>query len=889
MPSRSDRLSDYKAKRDFTRTREPKGKTRTSGKKLRYLIQKHDASHLHYDFRIEWNGTLMSWAVPRGPSENPSDKRLAVHVEDHPVEYGNFEGTIPDSEYGGGTVMLWDTGTWEPQEGFDVEESLAKGKLAFLLHGKRLNGKWALVRLRKRKKTDQDNWLLIKELDDYVRRDGKPITEREILSVKSGRSMDEIASGKKGKKQVWHSNKPAKSNAKSNGGGDPIILARPGAPKKAKVADTQTAKAKGSKKNRAGAVTLPAFVEPQFATLVDEPPPGNEWVHEIKYDGYRVIAAIAGGDAKLYTRNGLDWTERFAPLVKPFSQLPCDAALLDGEIAVADTQGHTDFGALQDALAGGSGRISCYLFDCLSLDGEDLRNRPLVERKEKLKKLLAGQPKGGPLFYSDHVQGEGDKVFAHARKIKLEGVISKLADAPYRSGRGKTWLKSKCGMEQEFVIIGWRPSDKPRRPFSSILLAVREDGKLRYAGRVGSGYSDDRLENLGKKFKALARKTPPVDDVPPEIRRQARFVEPELVAEIEFRGWTHDGVVRQGAFKGLRADKAATEVVREVEMPKAKAVRGAKAEAKKAKTTKSAHGASSTRMANDGAEEIAGVRVTNPDRVFYLDEKITKRDLIAHYLSIADKILPHVAQRPLSLVRCPDGITGQHFFQKHASQGFPAQFEKIPIREKSGKDDYLFIRDERGLVAAVQMGVLELHLWGCHVDAVEQPDRMVFDFDPDEGLGFEHVRVGAIEMRDRLKDLGLESFPMLTGGKGVHVVVPFRRGHDWDAHRDFSEALARVMAADSPDRYVANMSKAKRRGKIFVDYLRNQRGATAIAPFSSRARKGAFVSVPVSWPQLAKMKDAHPVAVGEVSRFMGKRDPWPDYFKVRQTLPKLKE
>jgi bifunctional non-homologous end joining protein LigD len=326
-------------------------------------------------------------------------------------------------------------------------------------------------------------------------------------------------------------------------------------------------------------------------------------------------------------------------------------------------------------------------------------------------------------------------------------------------------------------------------------------------------------------------------------------------------------------------------------MPREQAVKRAKAEARTSKPSKragkNARGNSHTRVAHDGAEEIAGVRVTHPDRVFYPDEKITKRDLIAHYLSIADKILPHVAERPLSLVRCPDGITGQHFFQKHASQGFPAQFQKIPIREKSGKDDYLFIRDEQGLVAAVQMGVLELHLWGCHVDAVEQPDRMVFDFDPDEGLDFAHVRAGATEMRDRLKDLGLESFPMLTGGKGVHVVVPFRRGHDWDAHRDFSEALARVMAADSPDRYVANMSKKKRQGKIFVDYLRNTRGATAIAPFSTRARKGAFVSVPVSWPQLAKMKDAHPVSVGEVKRFAA-RDPWPGYFKVRQTLPKFK-
>lgn len=892
MAARQDRLHEYKTKRDFSRTPEPKGAPRKSGRKLRYLIQKHDASRLHYDFRIEWNGTLMSWAVPKGPSENPNDKRLAVHVEDHPVEYGNFEGTIPQDEYGGGTVMLWDTGTWEPQDGVDVDEGLRKGKLAFLLHGKRLQGKWALVRLRARSKNDKDNWLLIKELDDYVRRSGKLITERETASVKSGREMEEIAGGKKGKKKVWHSNKPAKSGrSKSNGrDADPVILARPGATKKTKTAKAMTT-TKSVKKNGAYQGKIPAFVEPQLATLVDEPPPGADWLHEIKYDGYRVVAAVAGGDVVLYTRNGLDWTERFAPLVKPFSQLPCDAALLDGEIAVADAQGHTNFGALQDALSGGEGRIGCYLFDLLSLNGENLRNRPLIERKEKLKTLLAGLPKGGPLSYSDHVEGSGAQVFAHACKIKLEGIISKLADAPYRSGRSRSWLKSKCGMEQEFVIIGWRPSDKPRRPFSSILLAVRRDGKLHYAGRVGTGYTGERLEELGKKFNALARKTPPVADVPRDIARRAKFIEPELVAEIEFRGWTHDNLVRQGAFKGLRGDKPATDVVKEVEMPKAKAVKGAKAEAKKSKKGKAAKAArnvSHARIADDGSEEIAGVRVTHPDRVQYPAEKVTKRDVINHYLSIADHILPHVAGRPLSLVRCPDGIARKCFFQKHASDGFPDLFKKVKIKEKSGTDDYLYIEDERGLVAAVQMGALELHIWDSHVDEVEKPDRLVFDFDPDEGLSFANVRDAADEMRARLKDIGLESFPMVTGGKGVHVVVPLKRGHSWDEHRDFAEAIARVVAEEDPDRYVANMSKAKRRGKIFVDYLRNTRGATAISPFSTRSRPGAHVAVPVSWTQLTKMKDAHPVAVGEAARFIGKRDPWPGYFKLKQTLPKFK-
>jgi bifunctional non-homologous end joining protein LigD len=589
------------------------------------------------------------------------------------------------------------------------------------------------------------------------------------------------------------------------------------------------------------------------------------------------------------TRNGLDWTDKFQPLVPALSQLDCGAALLDGEVAVADAQGRTDFGALQDALSGGEGRMAYYLFDILHLDGEDLRQQPLIVRKETLKEVLGGKS-NGPLAYSDHVLGHGDDVFSNACGLHLEGIISKLADAPYRSGRSKGWLKSKCGMEQEFVIIGWRPSSKAGRPFSSILLALREGGRLRYAGRVGSGYSSTRLDKLAAEFRQRARKTPPVQDVPPDIARRARFVEPELVAEIAFRGWTRDGLVRQGSFKGLRSDKPATEIIREQPMAKRKAVASVKA-SRSGKPTRTENAKSSVakaamRTSDDGSEEIAGVRVTHPDRVLFAAQDITKRELIEHYLSIADEMLPHVVERPISLVRCPRGSGKDCFFQKHASDGFPNEFKAVRIREKSGSDQYLYIEDERGLVASVQMGVLELHLWGCHVDDVEKPDRMIFDLDPDEGLDFTHVRAAAKELRDRLKDAGLETFPMVTGGKGVHVIAPLKPGHSWDEHRAFSEALARVMAEESPDRYVATMSKAKRRGKIFIDYLRNTRGATAIAPFSTRARPGAYVAMPVSWAQLARLKDAHPVRVGEAKTFLGRRDPWPGYFKVKQGLPR---
>ncbi|MEX2128048.1 MAG: DNA ligase D [Xanthobacteraceae bacterium] len=829
MLRESDRLREYRTRRDFTRTPEPAPKRKRKSKgKLRYLIQKHAARNLHFDFRLEHDGALLSWAIPKGPSLDPADKRLAVRVEDHPLEYGDFEGTIPEGEYGAGTVMLWDRGTWEPR--IDVDTGLKAGQLKLNLHGKRLTGGWALVRLPSRKRDrGRENWLLIKERDEIARSEKRPLVEREQKSVKSGRAMQEIARGRK----VWHS-RPAKGKAE-----EPEIINRPGKD-----------------------LPLPAFVAPQLATLVDAPPAGADWLHEIKYDGYRAITSLANGKVVIRTRTGLDWTNRFAALVPALARLPCDAALLDGEIAVADKDGHTDFGALQDALAEGRGGFVYYLFDLLHLDGKDLRKRPLVDRKQRLKALLQGAGRG-PLLYSDHVQGDGDRVFARAGDLKLEGIISKRANAPYRSGRGKSWLKIKAATEQEFVIIGWRPSDKPGRPFSSLLVGVNEDGKLRYAGRVGTGFSDRHLDDFAAKFRQHARKRAPVPDIPPEIARQARFVEPVLVAEIEFRGWTRDGVVRQGAFKGLRADKPAREIVRENPMPKAKAAG----------------------IADDDGDAIDGVRITHPDRVLYPDQGITKRALIDHYLKVAKWMLPHVAGRPLALVRSPRGVGGEQFFQKHASPGWPEEFKKIRIREKSGADEYLYIEDKAGLVAAAQMGVLELHLWGCRVDDVEKPDRLVFDLDPDEGVAFAKVKDAARDLRKRLRALGLKSFPLATGGKGIHVVVPLKRGHSWDEHKNFAEAIARLMAEEEPDRFTATLSKAKRRGKIFIDYLRNQRGASAIAPYSSRARKGASIAVPLAWPALARLKDARPARIGE---FSPRGDPWKGYFTVKQKLPRGK-
>jgi bifunctional non-homologous end joining protein LigD len=868
----ADRLETYREKRDFTKTSEPAGVRKTSRKGHSYLIQKHEARNLHFDFRLEHEGILKSWAIPRGPSMDPGDKRLAVRTEDHPLEYGKFEGSIPKGQYGGGTVMLWDEGTWEPIE--DPGKGFKEGKLKFFVHGKRLQGGFALVRLRSDtgRKQGKENWLLIKEKDEYARPgEGTDLIESQLTSVRTEREMEEISQGE----AEWHSNESVEANVKRLKTVKRASTARRSPRQRSTSPRRAAKKTAAAKKKKKRKRVLPSFIAPQLATLVDAPPAGREWLHEIKFDGYRAIAAIGGGEVRIFTRNGHDWSGRFAPLIPALRELDVESALLDGEVAVADKSGHTNFGALQDALAEGRGGFGYYLFDLLELDGEDLRKHPLKERKKVLEALLKPLGKKGPLSFSEHVKGSGVDVFARACDLKLEGIISKRADAPYRSGRQASWLKSKCGMEQEFVIIGWRPSDKMGRAFSSLLLGVREEGRLRYAGRVGSGYSGARLEELETQFKKLARPGAPVDDVPPAIARRAKFVEPKLVAEIEFRGWTRDGLVRQGVFKGLREDKPASAIVREKPMPTKKA-------AKRATQTRKTSKVKSSGKSKD-EDVIEGVRVTHPEKVLFADQGITKRDLIEHYVRVADRMLPHIANRPISLVRCPDGEGGECFFQKHASKGFPEEFRAVAISESAGKRDYLYIEDLQGLVAAVQMGALELHLWGAHADEVEKPDRLVFDFDPDEDVAFGAVKNAAKDMHARLKKLGLQSFPMVTGGKGIHVVVPLARGHSWDQHRDFAEAIARVMAEEEPDRFVATMSKAKRKGKIFVDYLRNTRGATAIAPYSSRAKKGAPFAMPVSWPSLGKLKDAHPISVGEKP----KGDPWKGYAKVKQRLPKL--
>jgi len=834
----SRQLRTYRAKRNFDRTAEPAGEA-TAGDGRRYLIQKHDATRMHFDFRLERDGVLLSWAVPNGPSLDPKEKRLAVHVEDHPLEYGDFEGTIPKGEYGGGTVMLWDEGTWEPVG--DAEAGYAKGDFKFVLHGRRLRGKWVLVRMKPKRgeRSRHENWLLIKERDAHAIEETHPLTERAATSARSARTMEEIAAGN----IEWR---------------DGFRF------READGDDAKTAKKP----------PMPKFIAPQLASTADAPPTGDSWIHEIKYDGYRLQAAIAAGRVRLFTRTGLDWTEQFPSIVQPLADLPCASALVDGEAVVIDAEGRTDFPALRTALSNGGGGIVYRAFDLLSLDGTDLRARPLLERKARLGELLVDQPPAGPLFYSDHIVGHGAEAFAQASEMKLEGIVSKKADARYRSGRTRTWLKMKSGHGQEFVVVGWRPSTVKARPFSSLLLAtVGEDG-LAYRGRVGSGFDDATLDEVWAALEPLTVAKPPLE-VPAEIARASKFVKPELVAEVEFAGWTGDGYVRHGVFRGLRADKAVADVQRESPPETAE---GATKPARSAVITVDTDRDTDT-------DEVRGVRLTHPDRVVFPAQKITKRGLVSYYLAVAERILPHAAGRPLSLVRCPSGADGDCFFQKHASPGFPTAFKPIRIREKRSTEAYLYIEDERGLIAAVQMGVLELHLWGSHIDTLEEPDRLVFDFDPDDAVSWATVKAAARDMRDRLKALGLVSYVMATGGKGLHVVVPLTPRHGWQDVKAFAEAMARVMAAEAPETYLAESTLARRKGRIFIDYLRNGRGATAIAPYSTRARAGAPLAWPLTWAALSRLKGANTHTVEAAADLMKKRDPWAGYDDVDQILP----
>jgi bifunctional non-homologous end joining protein LigD len=897
-------LQAYHAKRKFGVTPEPRGR-HARRKGHAFVIQKHAASRLHYDLRLEHDGVMKSWAVTRGPSLVPGEKRLAVRVEDHPVEYNTFEGIIPEGQYGGGTVMIWDRGTWEPEG--DTARGLEKGQLDFTLDGEKLHGAWHLVRMRGRPGEKRENWLLIKARDEGARGERDPdILEDEPNSVVSGRSIDEIAANKR--RRVWQSNRaerkqrtvaPAprvglRSAAAKTGRSASARAPRRGAVKAAAKKASKKAPKRKRKTDVEGGAPLPAFIPPSLATLRERAPSGPTWLHEVKFDGYRIQARLDHGAVRLLTRKGLDWTAKFSNIASAAAALPATTALIDGEIVIEDEHGISSFSGLQAALSAGEReRFVYYVFDLLHLDGRDLAGEPLIERKRALERLL-GRRKGS-IRYSEHFATDGSEVLARACDLHLEGIVSKRADAPYSSGRSESFIKTKCANAQEFVVGGFVPSTVLPRAIGSLVVGYYEQGKLVYAGRMGTGYTRKIAADLYRRLHPLEIAKPPFDTMPAtERRRDTHWVEPRLVIESEFRGWTGDKLVRQAAFKGVREDKPAAEVVRETPaMPNrrttAPAKKPTKAAAQAARTaTKRSQPARRASRAPAAAKPWSDtdVRFTHPDRVYWVDVGITKQDLADFYRDVWDWMAPHVTGRPLALVRCPDGTKGQCFFQKHASAGLSEQNLRT-VTDSNGRQ-ILAIESLDGLLSFVQAGVLEVHVRGSTIDHLEICDRIVFDLDPGEGLGWPDIVAAAQDVRDRLAAIDLESFVKLSGGKGLHVVLP-TAGHDWDTTKTFVQAFAQVMAADAPDRYVAKMTKSIRKGKIFVDYLRNSLEQTAVAAYSTRARAGAPVSVPVSWQELGRTTGGNQYSVMTLmKRLRGlKQDPWHDLAKVKQKLPDL--
>lgn len=801
-------LSLYARKRDFAKTPEPSdASSATAADGPRFVVQQHAARRLHWDFRLEVDGVLKSWAVPKGPSLDPAEKRLAVATEDHPLAYATFEGVIPAGEYGGGNVLLWDRGVWTCQG--DPREGLERGRLDFELAGEKLRGGWRLVRLQGRGK--QVSWLLMKRRDAQARSgDEAEIVQHATRSVATGRSIEQVDR----------------------------------AP--ADAAD----------------VALLEIVEPQLATLVDAPPIGEAWLHEFKYDGYRLSCRGDGQSLRWTTRTGQDWTAKFSALSRALEPLARRPILLDGEVVVLDAQGRSDFGALQHALSTGAGTLVFFAFDLPYLDGEDLREQPLLARKQRLAELVREYPSVSALRYSDHVIGHGATFLAEACRLGLEGIVSKRVDAPYRSGRGRSWLKVKCRHRQEVVVVGWAPGRAHREALGALLLAVHDErGSLRYVGKVGTGFDATRIEEVRAELDPLERSSPALAvDLPPRERKHVHWVEPSCVAEIEFQGWTRDGHVRQASFVGLRLDKPATDVRREVASPLPKVPRGS------------------------ARSEVAGVTLTHPDKLLFPAVGLTKSDLAAYYEGVAELMLPQLRGRPLTLVRCPDGHPGECFHQKRANRTTPRRIPRVAI--KPGVD-YLHVQELADLVALVQMGVLEIHVWGsrCEGPGIGFPDVLVFDLDPDEDVTWAHVVATAEALRDRLAQLGLAAFARSTGGKGIHVVTPIEPSLTWAHAKTLTHAIALEFVRHAPEHYTDRLTKSRRKGKIFIDYLRNAAEATAIASYSVRAREGALVAAPIDWAELQATSGAPRYDVDAVvARVAQGIDPWRGFDEARRAV-----
>ncbi|MFA6044069.1 MAG: DNA ligase D [Phycisphaerales bacterium] len=868
-------LDKYRKKRDFALTPEPKGGRDSGGSELAYVVQKHDASHLHFDFRLQIGGALASWAVPKGPSLDPADKRLAVHVEDHPIDYAQFEGTIPKGQYGGGTVMIWDRGTWVSQSK-DAAAAVRKGKLDFTLFGERLKGAWTLTRLKSDSgaTSSHENWLLIKRRDEFAREGGQAALKDTDPSVTSGRSLREIASDLQSR--TWDSSQPDST---------PTSFP-PLAKKRLKPRGTPPAAELG-KLEGARRAPLPTWLPPELCTLTDHAPTSDDWLHEIKFDGYRLLARKDGDQVTLLTRSGKDWTHKFAPLALAIAKLGTKTALIDGEATIVTPDGRTSFQGLQNAIKVQQFRsLAFFAFDLLYLNGDDLTRVPLLRRKEALRACLPSTD-GGLLRYSDHVVGGGAAVEHEACSLSLEGIVCKRADSPYTSGRGSAWLKVKCIRRQEFVIIGWTPPSGSRKHFGSLLLGIHDDGgRLLYAGKVGTGFDARTLKDIKAQLDKLARKSSPTDaEIPASERAGARWVDPSLVAEVSFTEWTADGRLRHPAFEGLRADKPAGEVRMESAAPIAAIEMTAKHHTSETTKRVKQRSGPSTRNAKPDAAP-AGVHITHPERVLYPDSGITKLDVARYYEQVAEHLLPFVASRPLSAVRCPSGIAGQCFFQKHVGETFAEPVHSMRVKEGSGYADYITVDSAAGLLTLIQFGVLELHPWGSTKEHLEFPDTLTLDLDPGEGTPFSAVKEAALRVRERLESLKLAAFLKPSGGKGLHVVVPLEPDVPWDEAKAFCAALAAHLVAQEPIKYIATASKALRRGKVFIDHLRNSRGATSVAPYSTRARPGAPVAVPLAWSELSRLKSASQFNIDSVLRRLAtsKSDPWKDFESSRRSL-----
>lgn len=859
--ARDTSIVTYRAKRDFAATPEPAPAARRGGKRLRFVVQKHDARRLHWDFRLELDGVLLSWAVPKGPSLDPADKRLAVRVEDHPLDYADFHGTIPAGNYGAGTVAIWDAGTWAPLG--DPAADLAAGELKFSLRGARLAGGFVLVRMKPRGRETAENWLLIKEHDAAE----QPGADAAALEARPGPKP----------KKVPEKAKPAPVR-RAEAAAAP--LARPGtvtAPKPEAAPRKPPADAPA-----AGAIqgVLPDSQKPMLATLVEEPPAGPEWLSEVKFDGYRLLVRKHGRDVRLITRNGLDWSAKLPEVVRAVARLKPDKLLLDGELVALRPDGLSSFAALQAALARGGDRkgLFLYLFDLLHLDGWDLRPSRLADRKAALKPLDAWR---GALRYSDHLEGETPRIRRQACAMGLEGILCKRADSPYRATRGRDWVKVKCQGRDEFIILGWTPPAGARQGLGALHLGFHDEtGALHYIGGVGTGFSDQELALLRRRLGRLAS-TPPEgmllagDPPDPAIN----WVRPELVGEVQYIGWTGFGRLRHATWLGLRADKVPEEVVRDIPHPE------------EARMPFRPKGSGNGRIVHApkparGAQRVGGTEITHADRELWPipgKRGVTKQALAEYWTKVAARALPGIAGRPLALLRCPDGIEGQGFFQKHGNRGMPPA-----LQEGSAEDQpYLAIRDEAGLLACAQMAAIELHGWGATLADPGHPDRIVLDLDPGEGVAFPEVVQAANDLRARLTGLGLESFCRTTGGKGLHVVVPLRPEAGWDRVREFAHAIARAMEAEAPERFVSSVPKAKRRGRILVDWLRNGAGATAICSYSPRARPGATVATPLAWHEVTAKLDPAGFTIATVPARLAKqkRDPWAGFAAAARPLP----